>query len=250
MKVSLFPVLLSLAYGSVFAQTANISKVSGESYVLGDFKQEELLVPYSNPGESKVHYLRKETLEKLLELFQAYQRENPDEKQKPFVVSAFRSFKDQKGIWEEKYTGKRRMRQPVKNKTPQEIISLILEFSSAPGTSRHHWGTDVDLNALENSYFEKGGKGEKFYLWMTKNAKRFGFCQPYSAKSLRSDKGYNEEKWHWSYAPIANRLQEDWVRLFKEGKIRWNGKVLGGEFLGELPLEFVTSVNQECKFIR
>ncbi|PJZ29930.1 M15 family metallopeptidase [Leptospira kmetyi] len=247
MKILFSIVLLFFFQNAIFSQTGN---VSSEAYVLGDFKQEAVLTAYSNPGESRIHYLRKDVLEKLLEMIQTYQRENPEEKQKPFIVSAFRSFKDQKGIWEEKYSGKRKMREPVKGKTPQEIISLILEFSSAPGTSRHHWGTDVDLNALENSYFEKGGRGEKFYNWMSKNAKRFGFCQPYSPKNSRGNKGYNEEKWHWSYAPVANKLQDDWVRLYKEGKIQFKDKFLGGEFLQSLPLEYVTSINPECKSIR
>ncbi|XDD50528.1 M15 family metallopeptidase [Leptospira sp. WS92.C1] len=250
MKYFIFIVWILSVQNSLLAQTGGSFGVPNNLYVIGDFKQEIALAAYSNPGESRVHYLRKETLEKLLELIQTYQRENPDEKQKPFIVSGFRSFKDQKGIWEEKYSGKRKMRFPVQGKSPKEIISLILEFSSAPGTSRHHWGTDVDLNALENSYFEKGGKGEKFYNWMLKNAGRFGFCQPYSSKLSRGNKGYNEEKWHWSYAPIANKLQEDWVRFFQEGKIQFKGKFLGGEFLEMLPLEYVTSVNPECKSIR
>lgn len=109
MKNLLYLVLIFLFQNSIFSQTP-------EAYVLGDFKQESIFTSYSNPGETKTHYLRKEVLEKLLELFQTYQRENPNEKQKPFIVSAFRSFKDQKGIWEEKYSGKRKMRESVKEK--------------------------------------------------------------------------------------------------------------------------------------
>ncbi|WP_061223014.1 M15 family metallopeptidase [Leptospira weilii] len=247
MKSLLSAILIFFIQSAIFSQTGN---VSNEAYVLGDFKQEAILTAYSNPGESRIYYLRKEVLEKFLELIQAYQRENPEEKQRPFLVSAFRSFKDQKRIWEEKYSGKRKMRETVKGKTSREIVALILEFSSAPGTSRHHWGTDIDLNALENSYFQKGGKGEKFYNWMFKNAKRFGFCQPYTPKTSRGNKGYNEEKWHWSYAPIANKLQDDWIRLFKEGKIQFKEKFSGGEFLQDLSFEYVTAVNPECRSIR
>ncbi|MBK8672515.1 MAG: D-alanyl-D-alanine carboxypeptidase family protein [Bacteroidetes bacterium] len=29
-----------------------------------------------------------------------------------------------------------------------------------PGSSRHHWGTEVDINALSNAYFSTG-EGKK-----------------------------------------------------------------------------------------
>lgn len=74
MKNLLYLVLIFLFQNSIFSQTP-------EAYVLGDFKQESIFTSYSNPGETKTHYLRKEVLEKLLELFQTYQRENPNEKQ-------------------------------------------------------------------------------------------------------------------------------------------------------------------------
>lgn len=91
-------------------------------------------------------------------------------KQHIFLVSSFRNFSHQKGIWESKFTGKKAMRVPIKGKSSEEIIGLILEFSSAPGTSRHHWGTDFDLNALDNAYFESNGKGKFLYDWLKENA--------------------------------------------------------------------------------
>ncbi|NJK84501.1 MAG: M15 family metallopeptidase [Saprospiraceae bacterium] len=44
---------------------------------------------------------------------------------------------------------------------PQERALKILKYSSMPGTSRHHWGTDIDLNSFSNSYFEQG-EGKKY----------------------------------------------------------------------------------------
>lgn len=120
------------------------------------------------------------------------------------VVSGYRPFDHQKRIWEGKYNGNR----PVDGKNlaqvmpdPGERALKILEYSSMPGTSRHHWGTDIDINDLENSYFSSG-KGLKEYNWLLKNAPDYGFCQVYTAKNgIRT--GYEEEKWHWSYMPIA-----------------------------------------------
>ncbi|EQA35365.1 serine-type D-Ala-D-Ala carboxypeptidase [Leptospira inadai serovar Lyme str. 10] len=220
------------------------------SYLIGQYPSEKILTSYKNPGDTRVFLLRKETLNAYLRLIEAYKKDHPEERQIPFIVSAQRSFNDQKGIWEDKFTGKRKMREAVQGKSPNQIVSLILEFSSAPGTSRHHWGTDIDLNALENSYFEKGGRGEKLYSWMTKNAAKYGFCQPYSPKSERGNKGYNEEKWHWSYAKLANRFQKDWEEAYKKGTLNLSGKFQGSEVLGESPLEYVQAVNPNCQSIR
>ncbi len=52
-----------------------------------------------------------------------------------------------------------------------------------PGTSRHHWGTEIDLNALNNKWFENG-KGLKVYQLAYKNAAQYGFHQPYTAKNI------------------------------------------------------------------
>ena len=41
-----------------------------------------------------------------------------------------------------------------------------------PSTSRHHWGTDLDLNNLNNSYFTSG-KGKKIYKGSEKNKRLF-----------------------------------------------------------------------------
>ncbi|EMY15682.1 hypothetical protein LEP1GSC043_0405 [Leptospira weilii str. Ecochallenge] len=76
MKNLLSAILIFFIQSAIFSQTGN---VSNEAYVLGDFKQEAILTAYSNPGESRIYYLRKEVLEKFLELIQAYQRENPEE---------------------------------------------------------------------------------------------------------------------------------------------------------------------------
>jgi LAS superfamily LD-carboxypeptidase LdcB len=121
------------------------------------------------------------------------------------VVSAFRSFDDQKQIWEDKWNGKTLVggkKLPQSTPDPTARALKILEFSSMPGTSRHHWGTDFDLNSLNNSYFNTR-EGKRIYDWLTAHAAEYGFCQTYSAKS-DGRTGYEEEKWHWSYVPIAS----------------------------------------------
>ena len=128
------------------------------------------------------------------------------------MVSATRNFDRQRSIWEAKWTGKRLVDggENLAKTTPDPKARAlrILRWSSMPGTSRHHWGTDIDLNDLENAYFESG-KGLKVYEWLPAHAAEYGFCQPYSPKGEGGrPHGYNEEKWHWSYLPLALQLTE------------------------------------------
>src|SRR5699024_6163458 len=71
------------------------------------------------------------------------------------IVSGTRSFWNQKAIWESKW-------EASDSTTGLGKAKGILAFSSMPMTSRHHWGTDIDLNNLNNSYFESG-QGKKEY---------------------------------------------------------------------------------------
>ncbi len=216
-----------------------------EKYLVGDYSGSKVFKNRIGEG-----FMRPDVLIAFEKMVSAYEkdREAAKNSEKLVVKSAFRSNFDQKVIWEEKFTGKRKMKKSIESKKPEEIVSIILEYSSAPGTSRHHWGTDLDLNSFENSYFEKGGKGEFLYTWLQKNAKSFGFCQPYNELSERENKGYFLERWHWSYQPISSKLMEDWLELYKEKKITIKGKFLGSETMGEdLPLIYVTSINKTCK---
>ena len=56
------------------------------------------------------------------------------------LVSAYRSFARQQQIFEDKYH-----RYTAEGLTPDQAIQRILEYSTIPGTSRHHWGTDIDI---------------------------------------------------------------------------------------------------------
>lgn len=123
------------------------------------------------------------------------------------IKSATRNFDYQKGIWERKWTGATILSDntnAAQIKDEAQRALKILEYSSMPGTSRHHWGTDIDLNAFENSWFESG-EGLKIYNWLNTHAHEYGFCQPYTKKDSLRPNGYNEEKWHWSYLPLSEQ---------------------------------------------
>ena len=138
------------------------------------------------------------------------------------IRSATRNFDYQKSIWERKWTGET----PVENgeklnvttPDPVERALKILRYSSMPGSSRHHWGTDIDLNNFTNRFFEHG-EGLKIYSWLEQHAATYGFRQPYTAKDSLRPEGYNEEKWHWSFYPVSDVLTEYASRKLKDSMI-------------------------------
>ncbi len=164
------------------------------------------------------------------------------------IRSATRNFDYQKRIWERKWTGETKIEngKDASKAYPnaRERALKILEFSSMPGTSRHHWGTDMDLNSFSNEYFEKG-KGLKEYEWLITHAKDFGFCQPYSEKGNRRPFGYNEEKWHWSYLPIAKKLTDMAKDSMKDDLIKG---FKGAETAKEIGVvkKYVLGINRDC----
>jgi hypothetical protein len=83
----------------------------------------------------------------------------------------------------------------------------ILEASSAPGLSRHHWGTDVDLFSLNPRNFTTGAPLAPVYDWMRDEALAHGFFQTYTGRD-EGEHGYMEERWHWSYYPIGQALSD------------------------------------------
>ena len=97
------------------------------------------------------------------------------------VVSSYRGYDHQNRIWERKYN-----RNINNGLSPQESINKIIEYSTIPGTSRHHWGTDLDIidanvaqpsSVLQPRHFEENGCYRKLKLWMDEHANAFGFYQ-------------------------------------------------------------------------
>ncbi|THH40351.1 M15 family metallopeptidase [Neolewinella litorea] len=165
------------------------------------------------------------------------------------IVSATRNFARQKQIWEAKWNGQRLLEGKEKADEvypdPADRAKAILRYSSMPGTSRHHWGTDIDLNALNNEYFQTG-EGKKVYDWLRAHGAEFGFCQPYTAKGAERPNGYEEERWHWSYLPLATRLTDYAATKLRDEDI---GGFAGAEAAPRIGVvkNYVLGVNPECK---
>lgn len=131
------------------------------------------------------------------------------------IVSAYRSYNKQKAIWNRKFNSN-----AVNGFKIQQNIKKIIEYSTIPGTSRHHWGTDIDLidgskikegDVLIAEKFDEKGTYWELKKWMDKNAKNFGFVLPYTNDSSR--KGFNYEPWHYSYAPISIPMLKSYLDI-------------------------------------
>ena len=122
------------------------------------------------------------------------------------VVSSYRSFERQRTIFERKYL----QYTDDDGMEPLEAIDKIIEYSTIPGTSRHHWGTDADLidaskpaegDVLVADKFEEGGPFADMKAWMDANSESFGFYLVYTDNPRR--RGFKYEPWHYSYAPLS-----------------------------------------------
>ena len=165
------------------------------------------------------------------------------------IRSAARNFTYQKGIWERKWTGTTKLSDGTDvSKDIVEPIKKalkILEYSSMPGTSRHHWGTDIDLNSFNNEYFEKG-EGKKMYDWLMSNGALYGFCQPYTPKGPQRPDGYNEEQWHWSYQPISQGITDYAEQNMRNEML---SGFLGSETAAEIDVvkKYILGIHHGCR---
>jgi LAS superfamily LD-carboxypeptidase LdcB len=218
------------------------------SYLMGQFD------PAAHPDFVKVddkytdgdpYYLRKDTYAAFQKMWDAAMADGI----KLVIISATRNFDRQKMIWEAKWTGTRKIENGANaaEKYPDPVTRAlkILEYSSMPGTSRHHWGTDIDLNDLDNYTFE-AGPGKPVYEWLSKNAAQYGFCQPYSPKGADRPEGYNEEKWHWSYMPVSEPLTRFAEKNLKNEMI---SGFLGAETATKIGVveKYVLGINPACR---
>ena len=159
------------------------------------------------------------------------------------IASSYRSFERQCLIWNGKACGDRTVHDDagtslvLADMTPEQQLHAILRFSALPGTSRHHWGTDIDVYdaaampsgyALQLSPAEvaAGGMFDDLHCWLDLRmaaGESHGFYRPYAIDTG----GVSPERWHLSYAPLATLcepgptaavLRAAWDGLDKNGE--------------------------------
>jgi LAS superfamily LD-carboxypeptidase LdcB len=135
------------------------------------------------------------------------------------AVSCYRSFERQLAIWNAKATGVR----PVLDNAGKPLqrdncddwqwVQAILRWSALPGSSRHHWGSDLDVYdaaavaadfqvQLTPEEVRDGGPFCALHDWFDGRIagdRAEGFFRPYSFDAG----GVAPERWHLSFAPLA-----------------------------------------------
>ena len=169
------------------------------------------------------------------------------------IASAFRSYDRQTRIINEKWLGQRVVLNDQGDSLDRSVLTdaqwleAILRFSALPGTSRHHWGTDLDIwdaaavdpdymLSLTGAEYGPGGVFEEMTQWLDARIAADdaeGFYKPYD----RDRGGVAPEPWHISYRPVAS----DYPALVALGSLMplWTGSP---DIKGEVhePLEMLS----------
>lgn len=135
------------------------------------------------------------------------------------IASGFRNFERQLLIWNAKFNNQRpvldRQQQPIDmtKLTEWGKVQAIMTYTALPGTSRHHWGTDIDIydkNAVSTDYQLQllpseynQGPFKQLSQWIITNSQQFGFYLPYQSNNA----GIASEPWHISYEPLSSNYQ-------------------------------------------
>ena len=158
-------------------------------------------------------------------------------------VSSYRNYAHQNRIWERKY--KRFTKQGL---SPIKAIEKIITYSTIPGTSRHHWATDIDIIDKNATYsgdvlvpkkFHGDGPFCKLREWLETNANTFDFYIVYTDKVGR--KGFKYEPWHYSYAPLSKPMLQEYRKLNVKEMLQAE-KLMGSEHFSE---RFINSYIKE-----
>tara|TARA_B110000240_G_C13459099_1_gene435871 strand:+ start:592 stop:1320 length:729 start_codon:yes stop_codon:yes gene_type:complete len=169
------------------------------------------------------------------------------------VVSSYRSFDKQLAIWNRKFEINSK-----EGMDPLENIKKITEYSTIPGTSRHHWGTEIDLisaqpkvdgDVLLANLFEGEGPYAALKSWMDANANSYGFFLAYPKDSLR--KGFQYEPWHYSYKPkskyfLKNYLTIDLKNIFLSHEILGK-EIFDEKFIQEYKEDYILGISSKIK---
>jgi zinc D-Ala-D-Ala carboxypeptidase len=246
MQVKYF-LIICLQFLMILCYSQSITSID---YIMGKFDPSNhadfVMIPIKY-ADQEGRLLRKDAMES----FQRMADEAAKSNIKLTIKSSTRNFEYQKGIWERKWDGTTTLEDNTKAtllKMPRQRALKILLYSSMPGTSRHHWGTDVDINNFTNNWFTKG-EGKKLYDWMQKNAHKYGFCQVYSAKGSLRSSGYNEEKWHWSYMPIACEILEAAKTYMSNDLIKgFHGAETAIDI--DMKMNYMFGISKECNCLK
>ena len=169
------------------------------------------------------------------------------------IVSSFRCFDQQKKIWNRKFEKNNSL-----GLSKIENIFKIIEYSTIPGTSRHHWGTEIDIidgninpegDVLLSEKFYDNGPYVRLKKWLDNNSEEFGFYLVYTNNNAR--KGFKHEPWHYSYAPLSIPIMNDFldldlIHVFSKYNINGSSSFTN-DFINLYKENFLLGINPDLK---
>ncbi len=137
------------------------------------------------------------------------------------IASAYRDYPRQLAIWNAKARGQRDLLDddgvPLNfaELDDWQIVQAILRWSALPGSSRHHWGSDLDIfdaAAIDEDYrlqltpqeYSSDGVFARLVQWLPDALPEFGFYRPYAVDSG----GTAPEAWHISHQRTAAAIRQ------------------------------------------
>jgi len=204
------------------------------------------LMGMSKPVLEGVNFkLRPEAAQAFIEMQKAAQNDGIT----MYSLSSYRGYDHQLRIYNRKWE-----RYKNQGLTGVGIINKIIEYSTIPGTSRHHWGTDLDVidasinvngDKLLPKNYENGGVYEKLGGWIILNAHVYGFYLVYTDNTTR--KGFKYEPWHLSYRKLSKPMLKQFLGDDWKSKLQnINGyEYMNVEFLEDYSKENMQDINPD-----
>lgn len=221
--------------------------LSSFSILQSDYHKDDLMGKSSPVLYGDGYKLQKEAYDSFMKMKAAALKEGISIK----VVSSYRNYAHQNRIWDRKY--KKFIAQGL---SPLQSVKKIIEYSTIPGTSRHHWATDLDIvdgNArqpkglLLEKNFENNGPFCKLKEWMDNNANSYGFYLVYTSEESR--KGFKYEPWHYSYAPLSIPMLKAYQKLNIKAELQKmnlsGSQYFTEEFIQQYINDNILSINQK-----
>lgn len=171
-----------------------------------------------------------------------------------YSQSSYRGFQHQLRIWNGKFKS-----HLEKGATPEQALERTLKDSAIPGTSRHHWGTDLDmidaavmpqpLERLETANFKMGGAYEHLNYWLKENAQKYKFYMTYPDDRTRT--GFKHEPWQYSFSDLSIQIirefkRSNWKPILKDNSIL-GYQLFTTEYLTSYELKYLLGINPKLK---
>ncbi len=227
---------------SLLTSAASLLPFNSFSFLnTAEISTEELLGKGSPNLYGSGYQLRKEAHKAFLKMQKAAQADGIAIQ----IVSSYRSFEHQKNIWNDKFK-----RFTYQGLSSVEAIHKIIEYSTIPGTSRHHWGTDIDIidanpkapaSLLQPKNYYNQGVYTPLREWMDENARKFDFHLVYTKNENR--KGFKHEPWHFSYAPLSIPYLEKYRKLDLKKVFQEETDICGSQNFSEVFIQNYVTEN-------